>query len=333
MAGEAGTMASDVKPQDRMLGAILGQFVGDALCLGSHWYYGAEKRDAAYPEGIHGFEQPVEGHYHAGREPGDLTHYGEAGLVLLRSVAACGRLDPVDYGRRYVAHFGDPAHEGYLDKPTRGMLENWRAWKEAHPGEEAYAFQDGADDEQNVTTSRLAPVVVRHALDPHLLAVVAACVRVCQNNDVAVGYAQGQANILKALFSGRSLVESFRSAPEGVAKPTATALRRHLDDAQAQLDKSVSEATAAFGPACYLRTTFPAAMHTALKHGNSFEAALLACCRAGGDNASRSGILGAWLGASLGAAAIPGNWLERLRERALIERLAQAVIGGERLAA
>ena len=68
--------------RDRVEGMIWGQFLGDAMCLGTHWIYNLEDLKTFYPD-LKGFEQPRAGHYHAGKKPGELTQYGEAALVLL----------------------------------------------------------------------------------------------------------------------------------------------------------------------------------------------------------------------------------------------------------
>jgi ADP-ribosylglycohydrolase len=311
-----------------MKAAILGQFVGDALCLGSHWYYNFVERRRRYPDGIQGFERPHDDHYHAGREPGDPTHYGDAALVLLQSVAERGRLDPVDYGRRFVERFGDPGYKGYLDKPTRITLENWRGWTAAHPDgtPEQYGFQDGAADEQNVTTSRLAPVVVRHVDDPGLEAAVEACTRVCQNHDNAVLHTLVHARILKSLFDGAPLGPTLDAVIGSLDGPYGGPLGERYADAKAMRGEGVHEVTGEFGRACYLSSSFPATLHAALRHGDSFETALMECCRAGGDSASRCAVLGAWLGAAHGLDGIPADWLSRLRARAEVERLTDRLL-------
>ena len=86
------------------------------------------------------------------------------------------------------------------------------------------------------------------------------------------------------------------------------------------------EATGEFGRSCYLPSTFPSLLHAALKHGDDLPTALLECCRAGGDNASRCAVLGAWLGAVHGVRAIPAPWLERLAARTEIEALTERLL-------
>ena len=87
-------MSADHELADRIRGALWGTFVGDALCLGSHWIYNlGEMAQRFGPAGPQGFDEPAEGHYHYPKRSGELTHYGEGALVLLESMAAHGRLD------------------------------------------------------------------------------------------------------------------------------------------------------------------------------------------------------------------------------------------------
>jgi transglutaminase-like putative cysteine protease len=52
---------------------------------------------------------------------------------------------------------------------------------------------------------------------------------------------------------------------------------------------------------------------------DDFATAILCTLRAGGDNAGRAAMIGAWLGASLGLEGIPEEWLNKLTQRPRIE--------------
>ncbi len=312
---------------DRIRAALRGQFLGDALCLGSHWIYNLRERARAFPDGIHGFEAPAADHYHKGRVPGDGTHYADAAEALLASVAERRGLDAVDYGRRLVWVYGDPRYTGFLDKPTRILLERAREWARAHPGV-PYPFDAGADDEQTVSLCRLAPVVIAHARDGRLAERVETAVRVCQNNDRAVAHALVYADLLVRLLDGEGLQPAVAAAVAGAPEPFANEIAERLEDARAMVDLPAIHATGEVGRSCYLPNTFPAMLHVLLRHGDDPEMALLESVRAGGDNASRTAVLGAWLGAVHGPTAWPAAWWERLGARPrlepLIERLAAA---------
>ncbi len=53
--------------EDRAMGALMGAFIGDALALGSHWYYDLDQLHADYGEWISDYTTPKPGRYHAGK--------------------------------------------------------------------------------------------------------------------------------------------------------------------------------------------------------------------------------------------------------------------------
>jgi ADP-ribosylglycohydrolase len=321
--------------QDRMRGAIWGQLVGDAFCLGSHWIYNLTELEAAFPGGVKGFEAPREGHYHAGKQPGEQTHYGDGALVMLETVAELGRFDAGYFLRRFEAKFGSDEYAGYCDKATRGTLENLRVWREERgsDGEAELDAQNGADDDQLATASRLAPVVVAHFRDDDLPGVAARATRVCQNNERAVVFMQANALILRDLLAGRDLHSALHRTEEAIvgidARRGMEVRRKIAAGMNASLKPVIKTIVDEFGQSCPLASSFPSAVHCIVKHGDSFEDAMLNNARAGGDNAGRAGMIGAWAGALLGVEGIPREWRKRLaaaeRIAALTERLVGAV--------
>lgn len=312
---------------DRIRGAIWGQFVGDAACLGCHWIYDLAELSRRYPGGIQGFEAPAPSHYHHGKAPGEQTHYGDAALLLLESVAQNGRFDAVDFGRRFVALMASPDYHGYRDHATRQTLANYRAFA-AQAAADAFDFQGGADDDQAVTATRLAPVVAVHAEDPRLPEIVAAATRVCQNNARAVAYMQCHARVLRALFDGRALATAFTESAQDCEREGGFGLEAaaKIRQALAAGRTPVIEATRAFGQSCPLVGSFPAAVHAALAHADDFTAAILATAEAGGENAGRAAMIGSWLGASLGIEAIPLAWRQRLAACDTIAGAAETIV-------
>jgi ADP-ribosyl-[dinitrogen reductase] hydrolase len=307
-------LVNDISVEDRLRGAVWGQFVGDAAALGTHWIYNLSDLQQLYPSGVNGFEAPKKGHYHFGKKPGDQTHYGDGALVLLESLAKEGRFDPKAFGRSFVENFQPGVYAGYIDKATRGTLENYQAFAESH-ATESFDFQQGADDDQLAAASRLASLVVRYRDDPNLLTLVEQATRVCQNNPRAVAYMKFHALLLSELLSGRDVHTALHRAEEQIvaAEPEfGPEVRRKTRQAMEQTLKDVTGATLVFGQSCPLMSSFPASIHALLKHPDDFESGILATLRAGGDNAGRASMLGAWLGAHLGINSIPKTWRTRL---------------------
>ena len=306
--------AKEVTTEDRLRGAVWGQFVGDAAALGTHWIYDLSKLSDRFPGGIFGFESPAAGDYHQSKKPGDQTHYGDGALVLLESIAEHGGLDHRAFGNRFVETFGSSDYHGYLDWATQGTLKNYQRFKESNSTGD-YDFQQGADDAEPATASRLAGLVVRYRRDPNLPATIESLTRVCQNNRRAIGYMKFHGLFLVELFLGRDVPDALENAMvrvDPLAPDLSGELRQQTQKALAQTGKEVTEATLEFGQACPLPQSFPAALHAFLKHSHDFETAILSTLRAGGDSAGRGAMLGSWLGAHLGVDAIPREWRTRL---------------------
>jgi ADP-ribosylglycohydrolase len=308
--------------ENRLRGAIWGQFVGDAAALGTHWIYDLDELGRKFPGGVSGFEQPQEGHYHFPRQPGDQTHYGDGALVLLESIADRGRFEVKDFGRRFVETFQPGVYSGYVDRATKDTLENYSRFIEYNPKTE-FNFQNGAEDDQLGTAARLASLVVRHCRDPDLLSLVESATRVSQNNPTAIACMKFNALLLLELFEGKEVPAAVRNVEEQVGlMELGPEVCKQSQAAREADQEEVVKATLAFGQSCPLEHSFPSAHQAFLKYSDDFETSILATIRAGGDSAGRAAMLGAWLGAHLGLAAIPEQWCRRLR---YAERISIAV--------
>jgi ADP-ribosyl-[dinitrogen reductase] hydrolase len=322
----------DITLEERLRGAIWGQFVGDAAALGTHWIYDLEEMAKLYPEGVNGFEAPHPGHYHYGKQPGDQTHYGEGALVLLESIAREGRFDANAFGRSFVERFQPQSYGGYVDKATRGTLENYANFVKNNR-EEDFDFQQGADDDQLAAGSRLASLVARYWNDRSLLEQVEHATRICQNNATAVAYMKFNALLLAELFRGRDVHTALHSVEEQilVVEPQlGQELRRKSREALEETFNEVVEATLLFGQSCPLPHSFPSSIHALLKHADDFETAILATLRAGGDSAGRAAMLGAWLGARRGLGGIPKAWRSRLTNAERISVAIEKIVSDQR---
>lgn len=312
---------------DRVRGALWGELCGDAFCLGSHWMYSMYEIAQTFPGGIVGFETPSPGHYHHNKRSGDFTHYGDAALVMLASVADQGRFEAEDFGSSLLKLMIEGKYPGYRDKATLGMIANYRAHLDRKPGV-PFDYQQGADDDQPATVTHIAPVVIAHLNDPDLLDILAAATRVCQNNVRAIAFAQAAGLILRCLLQG--------STPDAAVAETRTIIRAP-DPSWAEVNKrmkvacaarmlDVTEATMLFGQSCPLYSSFTAALHTTLICPNDFARAIAATAAAGGDSAGRAAMIGAWLGAHLGVKAIPDAWRSRLNAHDRIEADVERIV-------
>lgn len=314
---------------DRVRGALWGSLCGDAYCLGSHWIYSLHELSQVFPGGMAGFETPLPGHYHHGKRSGDFTHYGDAALVMLASVAERGRFEAADFGSRLLKLMIEEKYAGYRDHAIQGMIANYQAHLDGNSGQ-PFTYQQGADDDQPATVTHIAPVVVAHLNDTDLLDTLATATRVCQNNARAIAFTQATGLILRHLLQG--------STPDAAVAETRTVIRAP-DASWSEVNKRMKVACAArmldavegvmlFGQACPLYSSFTAALHTTLIIPNDFVRAIAATASAGGDSAGRAAMVGAWLGARLGVNAIPESWRIRLSAHDRIDAYVEQIVAG-----
>jgi ADP-ribosylglycohydrolase len=320
----------EITLEDRLRGAIWGQFVGDAAALGTHWIYDLQEMDKLYPEGVNGFEVPQPGHYHYGKQPGDQTHYGDGALVLLQSIAKQGQFDLKAFGSSFLEHFSPGSYSGYIDGATKETVQKYLKSVE---NKEPYDYQQGADDDETATGSRLASLVARHWNDRSLLQFVEQATRFCQNHATTVAYMKFDALLLCELFRGRDVHTALHRAEEqivSVEPQLGKEVRRKSREALEETVDEVVEATLFFGQSCPLPHSFPSSIHALLKHTDDFETAILSTLRAGGDSAGRAAMLGGWLGARRGLSGIPKVWRTRLTLGQKISEAVEKIISDQR---
>ena len=102
------TVAADISTKDRIMGAIMGVFVGDALGVGTHWYYDLDGLKNDFGPWISDYQDPkldstgefakVHQHrYEQGVRAGDMSQTGQLYKLLLESVADQGGYDRNDF--------------------------------------------------------------------------------------------------------------------------------------------------------------------------------------------------------------------------------------------
>ncbi len=156
----------------RARNCILGGFVADAATMGLHWVYSQRRIVELAPQQPE-FRQPNEQDYEGGagyfahptRNAGDLSHYGEQMLVMLRSLAETGHRDSksgqyskAHYTEQFRRHFGYGGEfTGYIDRPTRQTLDRiYRDENEAIEAANAIPYSGNPRDKASMLTKVLA---------------------------------------------------------------------------------------------------------------------------------------------------------------------------------
>lgn len=339
--------------QDRIRGSFFGAIVGDALCLGSHYEYDAQKIWKAYGnKPISKFMSPGEmmggqthgigwgeRNYHPGKKAGGTTDYGDYNILVLE----------------HLASMGIPAKEFSVNELIphwKKRLENgWGSWICTMTKTTYEQIRVGVETKYLGGPSNAMALrhVAAHAYydDEDVLADVARKAMFTHKEASALGGGEFFARVTHRVING----ESPQDAIEGIAikmggffeTKTAQAISKYKEaiDTSAELSKEPFVDDLAItsmarlwdigrsepirvGKASPTEGTLPGSIYFILKYANEEDGlnkALSANAMVGGDNASRSIAIGMVLGAHFGIDALNKEWKESLEQNEYCEEL------------
>ncbi|MFZ3053014.1 MAG: ADP-ribosylglycohydrolase family protein [Sulfuricurvum sp.] len=342
-----------VTKEEAIRGAFFGALVGDALCLGSHYEYDAQKIFRAYGDKpIEKFMSPGEmmggqthgigwgeRNYHPGKSAGGTTDYGDYNVVVLEHLSSTAVPPRAFDVSTMIGHW-------------MNRLENgWGSWI-CTMTKETYA-----QVRQGVPVERLGGIsnamAIRHVAahgyyenEEELADVARACMFTHKNSE-ALGGGEFFARVTHRVINGLSPQEAIetvavqmggfveRKVAQAIAKFTeatdpesALSKEPFVDDlaltSMARLWDIGRSEPIKVGKASPTEGTLPGAVYFILKYANEAEGlkkALQANAMVGGDNASRSIAIGMVLGAYKGVNAIPSEWKETLDQWEYCENL------------
>lgn len=349
--------------QDRVQGALLGAYVGDALALGPHWYYNLDELRAAYGPWIQDYTDPQPGRYHAGLKAGQS---GQAGFILdllLKSLTERQAYDEEDFCRRLDDELfplldGTPM-QGPGGYTSQSIRETYRLRvRERKPWGQVSGLADTTE-----AAERVLALAVRYARQPSELARhVSRNTALTQRDTTVMAMTVAYASVLGSLVRGEPLdaetsgrlmqrvhdgslpFHSVTSAGENTPPPgpeaprhagqfpspdallTASCIARAAADPDCRIEPAW-KVSLVYGMPCAVYHQFPAAYYLAARFQGDFESAVLHAVNGGGQNQARALLTGALSGAMGGLQAIPARFIEGLehhQERmALAQRLAQ----------
>jgi ADP-ribosylglycohydrolase len=276
---------------------VLASFAADSLALGAHWIYDTDEIDRRLGR-VDRLLKPLPDSYHAGKESGQFTHYGDQALVLLTSLARTGAFSLADFAASWERLF--TGYQGYIDKATAVTLENM--------ARHVPLDQCGSRSSDLGGAARIAPLIFFH-LDHRdkLLDAVRRQTVMTHNNPATLAGADFIAKTAWEVLQGTEPYTAMENAlNEGVADiDLDIRIRGGLDSG----GKDTRTVIKKFGQMCGIAAALPGAIHLILTYGNDLKTALVENVMAGGDSAARGLVAGMILGAHLGQAAIPGEWL------------------------
>jgi ADP-ribosylglycohydrolase len=287
---------------------ILGSLIGDALALGPHWIYDQSiiRQKLGHSKTYHA---PIAA-YHVGKTAGDLTHYGDQALVLLRSVSEDGSFDFERFSISWQRFWDDPATKAYRDGATKATLAHLRAGGAA----------SGSDEVAGVT--RIAPLfLLKWENDDALVSAARKQAAFTHGDETTVEATEFFTRVALALQKGEDMRTALEKSMNHHGRESL--LRTWFDNAVESAASTESDAAELHrhGLSCHTEDAFPGVCHLLLRYPRDPAKALIENVRAGGDSAARGMILGLVYGASIPVSTWPAEWLTDLRVRSEVDAL------------
>jgi ADP-ribosylglycohydrolase len=342
-----------ISKEERIKGAFFGAIVADALCLGSHYEYDAEKIYQAYGnKPIEKFMSPGEmmggqthgigwgeRNYHPGKKAGGTTDAGDYNILVLEYLASLSDSPRPFNVTNLIPHWMNRLENGWGSWVCTMTRETYGQVKQGVPVERlggmsnAMAIRHAAAHAYFDTENEVVDVA-RKSMFTH-------------RNVDALGGGEFFAHVTHRVINK----ETPSNAIESVALEMGGFFQDKVDQAIAKVKEATDESSALsqekfaddlaitsmarlwdvgrsepikVGKASPTEGTLPGAVYFILKYENDedgLKKALQANTMVGGDNASRAIAIGMVLGAYKGVNAIPLEWKETLDEWGYCEEM------------
>ncbi len=306
---------------DRAVGCLVGLAAGDALGLP---YEGGEAVGAV---GKLRDEMVAAGDLPAGSTSDDTAQ----AVCIAESLVAKGGFDADDVAQRFVEWYrGGGFGIGQTAKLSLEAISSGATWQDASL--KTHEAQDGKSA-ANGSIMRCAPLGIRFRNDDAQLMDASIESSKITHWDPLAGEAAAAVNLMVAralagdaspagIVGEVSFILDDRAqglrAPDRNASPharVAGVLREAATSSRDDLDAGSAFCLDTLKTATYF-----------LLGAESFESALVDCVGLGGDSDTNAAVLGAMLGACMGASAIPQRWREAVADAGRLEEMAASLV-------
>jgi len=344
--------------QDRVEGALMGAWIGDALGLGPHWYYSLEELRRDYGDWIDDYTDPKPGRYHDGMKAGQLSQAGFILSLMVRSLIERGEYDEADFCRRMDRELFPLLDGTPVSGPGRYTSQSIReAWRRRVQQGLDWG-QTGGHADTTEAIERTLAIAVRYALQPGRLAsAIASNTLLTQTDETVVSMTVAFGAVLGLLVQGHSLDADLSGKLMGLVKSGALPFHAVTRDdlkppqpgdpdppragrfaspdallspsymARAAVDPDIRiepawKVSLVYGMPCAIYHMLPAAYYLSARFHNDFESAVLHAVNGGGQNQVRAILTGALTGAQVGLSGIPQRFLDGLENGGDLQKMA-----------
>ncbi|XP_022085280.1 crystallin J1B-like [Acanthaster planci] len=322
-------MSSAADRSSRGLAAIVGCLVSDAAAQPLHWIYNLDKLDSIVGSNTDSLEfwEPSQNPYYR-IETGRGTAYADHTIALMESLVACEGYDKADFGDHLQAMFGPgtdydndlnktfvlksgvqsgyPINGPWRPKAIKDFLANRAEGKE----------RTGSDHMHDMhAVVGVVPMVALYAGRSDMLEKVEESIAVVTEVEEAIVVGLAAARVLEQFIlnpdmDGDAALTAVMTDLASPSRNNPTDLDRAvIGQLKKVMDKKACEHREA-AQKYFLNNlpgAFQSALHCLVNH-SELAPAVRTTMMAGGCNASRSGFIGACLGARNGLQGIPETW-------------------------
>ena len=289
--------------------AVVASFVADALALGVHWVYDTAQIEKKYNR-IQTMVTPELVPYHAPKQKGEFTHYGDQMMVLLESVTTQKKFALDHFKGMWQKMMSD--YTGYKDQATRDTLANMDRGQTSDPAGSMSFDLGGA--------ARMAPLALYYGENvERFVAAAVSQTRMTHNQRPGIEAAEFFARLSCQVLTGTPPVAAIEKTM--AAMPDAVNIAPLVKAGLESRSKDTRTVIGQFGQMCSIQVAFPSAVHLIAKYPEDLQTALIENTMAGGDSSARGMLAGFILGCHQGLGNIPGHWLADMKAHEKILKL------------
>ncbi len=304
----------NTKQQDRVMGVIFGQAIGDALGVGTTRMTRTDVR-ATYPDWLLGYSDIMPDEYRKHFVPGAWTNNTDQMLVVLDSIIQYKRIELPDIARRLhqwaqrAPFLGNNTKavltaSGYVNDPQTTARYIWERSKRLWAGNDGIVRTaiSGVWDFED-------PIAVQHH--------AAEVCKLTHFDPRCVGSSVIMALVISALISGSENERAIVSTAYEIAAQFDERMVDYVERAvegelgALHLDEGLEEDETQVHASSYTLKAMGVGLWV-MMHAPSFRDGLLEIIHEGGDAHNNGAMAGAVLGAKFGYEAIPADWINGL---------------------
>ena len=334
----------DVSRSDRVKGAIFGYLAGDALGLGTHWYYELSELQKDFGswvdhyqdpklEGSHSFANISRYRYEQGVRAGDVSQTGQLFTLLLESTVEMGSYNEADFHQRLDNFFNTLSGESFSGRYTESIIKHLISQRK-----QGISWQDNkiASDSDTSDGAQLLVVLASLYEDPETLAIEADnLLQPFFRDDFVRANQVVYALTLQAVLKGIQLEDLRKHLYKQLKNPTIRSLVGGYDNMHTVVNGAIAwqpevvriepalHVSQVYGMDCQLTHLLPAAYYLIHRFPDNYEQGVLSAINGGGNNMARAALTGALLGAMNGIQGIPQRFVQDLKNTGHYMRLAE----------